>query len=255
MTTPEQRLVLEQSHGGYCVPYEEDAFAGAIIELLNPRNGHDRWAARSQLRSAVSHLSADRQIWWSRDCCASWHRWIDITLSGGRPDQQAQHPRFPPCNKPPNNSRSELDMAALRTKTRHAAPQMTAPTISCTIAGAGKISLIPGTTPRPSPHRRPLDQRGLPIQPPGSLAHMPPDPQIAQQMQVPVAVAAPTDPSGESVRTWRLSGRDQNSWLFSISDARSAYSAVIVIGVEMTLLVSAKPTITGSSGEYSTNFP
>jgi glycosyltransferase involved in cell wall biosynthesis len=31
---PEQRLVIEQSHGGYCVPYDETAFADAIIRLL-----------------------------------------------------------------------------------------------------------------------------------------------------------------------------------------------------------------------------
>lgn len=32
---PEQRLVLEESGGGYCVPYDEDAFAAAIVKLLN----------------------------------------------------------------------------------------------------------------------------------------------------------------------------------------------------------------------------
>jgi glycosyltransferase involved in cell wall biosynthesis len=31
---PEQRRVLEASGGGYCVPYEEHAFAGAIVKLL-----------------------------------------------------------------------------------------------------------------------------------------------------------------------------------------------------------------------------
>jgi glycosyltransferase involved in cell wall biosynthesis len=31
---PEQRLVIEQSGGGYCVPYEERAFAAAIVKLL-----------------------------------------------------------------------------------------------------------------------------------------------------------------------------------------------------------------------------
>jgi glycosyltransferase involved in cell wall biosynthesis len=31
---PEQRLVLEQSGAGYCVPYEEEAFATAIIKIL-----------------------------------------------------------------------------------------------------------------------------------------------------------------------------------------------------------------------------
>lgn len=34
---PEQRLVLEDSQGGICVPWEEEAFAAAIIEMLqNP---------------------------------------------------------------------------------------------------------------------------------------------------------------------------------------------------------------------------
>jgi glycosyltransferase involved in cell wall biosynthesis len=32
---PEQRLVLEQSQAGLCVPYEEGAFAAAILRLLN----------------------------------------------------------------------------------------------------------------------------------------------------------------------------------------------------------------------------
>jgi glycosyltransferase involved in cell wall biosynthesis len=31
---PEQRLIIEQSGGGYCVPYEEEAFAKAIVTLL-----------------------------------------------------------------------------------------------------------------------------------------------------------------------------------------------------------------------------
>ncbi len=31
---PEQRLVIEESGGGICVPYEEDAFARAVLELL-----------------------------------------------------------------------------------------------------------------------------------------------------------------------------------------------------------------------------
>lgn len=31
---PEQKLVLEQSGGGYCVPYEEVAFAQAVVDLL-----------------------------------------------------------------------------------------------------------------------------------------------------------------------------------------------------------------------------
>ncbi len=31
---PEQRLMIEQSGGGYCVPYQEKAFAAAIIRLL-----------------------------------------------------------------------------------------------------------------------------------------------------------------------------------------------------------------------------
>lgn len=32
---PEQRLVIAESGGGYCIPYEEGAFAEAIIALLN----------------------------------------------------------------------------------------------------------------------------------------------------------------------------------------------------------------------------
>jgi len=31
---PEQQKLLEESGGGYCVPYEEDAFAAAILTLL-----------------------------------------------------------------------------------------------------------------------------------------------------------------------------------------------------------------------------
>jgi glycosyltransferase involved in cell wall biosynthesis len=33
-THPEQKLLIDQSGCGYCVPYEEDAFAAAIVELL-----------------------------------------------------------------------------------------------------------------------------------------------------------------------------------------------------------------------------
>ncbi|MEA3180295.1 MAG: hypothetical protein QOI59_3818 [Gammaproteobacteria bacterium] len=33
-THPEQKLLIEASGCGYCVPYEEDAFAGAIVKLL-----------------------------------------------------------------------------------------------------------------------------------------------------------------------------------------------------------------------------
>lgn len=32
---PEQRLVIEQSGAGYCVPYDEKAFADAVLKLLN----------------------------------------------------------------------------------------------------------------------------------------------------------------------------------------------------------------------------
>jgi glycosyltransferase involved in cell wall biosynthesis len=33
-TQPEQQMLIEESGGGYCVPYEEDAFAAAILQLL-----------------------------------------------------------------------------------------------------------------------------------------------------------------------------------------------------------------------------
>jgi glycosyltransferase involved in cell wall biosynthesis len=33
-THPEQKLLIDQSGGGYCVPYDEDAFADAIVKLL-----------------------------------------------------------------------------------------------------------------------------------------------------------------------------------------------------------------------------
>ncbi|MGH8241819.1 MAG: glycosyltransferase, partial [Steroidobacteraceae bacterium] len=32
---PEQRLVIEESRAGLCVPYDESAFASAILHLLN----------------------------------------------------------------------------------------------------------------------------------------------------------------------------------------------------------------------------
>lgn len=32
---PEQRLVLDQSGAGYCVPWDEDEFARAIVKLMN----------------------------------------------------------------------------------------------------------------------------------------------------------------------------------------------------------------------------
>jgi len=33
-THPEQKLLIDQSGCGYCVPYDEDAFADAIVKLL-----------------------------------------------------------------------------------------------------------------------------------------------------------------------------------------------------------------------------
>jgi glycosyltransferase involved in cell wall biosynthesis len=33
-THPDQQFLIEESGGGYCVPYEEDAFAKAILALL-----------------------------------------------------------------------------------------------------------------------------------------------------------------------------------------------------------------------------
>jgi glycosyltransferase involved in cell wall biosynthesis len=39
---PEQRLVLEQSGAGLCVPWSEEAFASAIAELLrSPARRHE----------------------------------------------------------------------------------------------------------------------------------------------------------------------------------------------------------------------
>jgi len=35
---PEQRLVISESGAGICVPYDKEAFAGAILELLKDRN-------------------------------------------------------------------------------------------------------------------------------------------------------------------------------------------------------------------------
>ena len=32
---PEQRLIIEESGAGICVPYQEKAFADAIVELLH----------------------------------------------------------------------------------------------------------------------------------------------------------------------------------------------------------------------------
>lgn len=32
---PEQRLVISESGAGICVPYQEEAFAAAIVDLLN----------------------------------------------------------------------------------------------------------------------------------------------------------------------------------------------------------------------------
>lgn len=39
---PEQRLVLQQSGGGVCVPYEEDAFSAAVVRLLDDPDTGER---------------------------------------------------------------------------------------------------------------------------------------------------------------------------------------------------------------------
>jgi glycosyltransferase involved in cell wall biosynthesis len=51
---PEQRLVIEESGAGYCVPYEEDAFAQAILTLLNAPELALAMGARGR-RYAVEH--------------------------------------------------------------------------------------------------------------------------------------------------------------------------------------------------------
>jgi len=56
---PEQRLVIEQSGGGYCVPYEETAFADAIVKLLKAPDEAAAMGARGR-RYALAHRSYAR---------------------------------------------------------------------------------------------------------------------------------------------------------------------------------------------------
>jgi len=45
---PEQRLIINESGGGICVPYLEDAFAKAIIELLSKQKEAERMGIRGR---------------------------------------------------------------------------------------------------------------------------------------------------------------------------------------------------------------
>ena len=53
---PEQRLVIEESGGGYCVPWEEGAFANAIISLLEAPKTAARMGERGR-RYVLEHRS------------------------------------------------------------------------------------------------------------------------------------------------------------------------------------------------------
>ncbi len=52
---PEQRLVIEQSGGGLCVPYDEEAFTAAVVELLN-----DPERCRQMGRKGRAYVLANR---------------------------------------------------------------------------------------------------------------------------------------------------------------------------------------------------
>lgn len=42
---PEQRLVIEESGAGYCVPWDENAFGSAIVRILKDKEGAERMGA------------------------------------------------------------------------------------------------------------------------------------------------------------------------------------------------------------------
>jgi len=53
---PEQRRLLEASGGGYCVPYDEPAFARAIVALLQNPQGAELMGRRGR-RYVLEHLT------------------------------------------------------------------------------------------------------------------------------------------------------------------------------------------------------
>jgi glycosyltransferase involved in cell wall biosynthesis len=55
-TQPDQRLLIEESGGGYCVPYDEAAFAGAIVALLRAPELAKTMGERGK-RYALQHRS------------------------------------------------------------------------------------------------------------------------------------------------------------------------------------------------------
>jgi glycosyltransferase involved in cell wall biosynthesis len=55
-THPEQQLLIDQGGCGYCVPYEEDAFAAAIVKLLREPEVARAMGKRGQ-RYVVEHRS------------------------------------------------------------------------------------------------------------------------------------------------------------------------------------------------------
>jgi glycosyltransferase involved in cell wall biosynthesis len=56
---PEQRLVIEESGAGYCVPWDEDAFAQAVIKLLSAPETAARMGERGR-RYVLEHRSYAR---------------------------------------------------------------------------------------------------------------------------------------------------------------------------------------------------
>ncbi|HEX6998139.1 MAG TPA: glycosyltransferase family 4 protein [Gammaproteobacteria bacterium] len=57
---PEQRLVIEQSGAGYCVPWEEQAFADAVVELLEAPPALRRVMGERGRRYVAEHRSYDK---------------------------------------------------------------------------------------------------------------------------------------------------------------------------------------------------
>ncbi|MGH8138277.1 MAG: glycosyltransferase, partial [Steroidobacteraceae bacterium] len=53
-THPEQKVLIEASGCGYCVPYDEDAFADAIVKLLSNPELAGSMGARGR-RYVVEH--------------------------------------------------------------------------------------------------------------------------------------------------------------------------------------------------------
>ena len=69
---PEQKRVIEESGAGYCVPYEEQPFADAIVRLLkDPEGARSQWAGEGAATSSSTVLTEPLRPRWKNSSSIS----------------------------------------------------------------------------------------------------------------------------------------------------------------------------------------